>query len=390
MRLLFVKEELSWPRSSGHDVHAYHMMRACAALGHDVSLATSSEPSSGAVAGLPLQALYAFDAWPSARSAPPATWLQRKFRDFYGVPVRHVSAIGEIARETKAEATIVVGLRVLPYFAALAGQIRVWYAADAWALHHLSQLRVGDGRMLENLNQSAIKGLYERAHRRLIDRVWVVSPPEQRAMRWIAGMRRVDVLPNGVDSEYFAPGPELPEPRTAVFWGRLDFGPNVQALEWFCHRVWPQIRRDTPDAKFTIIGFRPSEHVHRLASAPGITLMPDVVDLRPIVRRHEIVVLPFVSGGGIKNKLLEAAALARPIVCTPAAAGGLRRVEDAPLVTAEDAGGFARAVADLWRDHTRRQVAGTTLRQWVLQRHTWKETASEAMAALISSDSRRT
>ena len=68
MRLLFVKEELSWPRSSGHDVHAYHMMRACAALGHDVSLATSSEPSSGAVAGLPLQALYAFDAWPSARS----------------------------------------------------------------------------------------------------------------------------------------------------------------------------------------------------------------------------------------------------------------------------------------------------------------------------------
>ena len=154
MRLLFVKEELSWPRSSGHDVHAYHMMRACAALGHEVSLATAGTPSPEAVAGLSLKKVYAFGAWPAASpSAPASTWLQNKFRNFYGVPEREVSAIGEIARDSRAEATIVVGLRVLPYFAALAGQIRVWYAADEWALHHLSQVRLGDGRMLENLNQ---------------------------------------------------------------------------------------------------------------------------------------------------------------------------------------------------------------------------------------------
>ena len=36
LRLLFVKECLAWPRSSGHDVHTFHMMRALASLGHSL------------------------------------------------------------------------------------------------------------------------------------------------------------------------------------------------------------------------------------------------------------------------------------------------------------------------------------------------------------------
>ena len=57
MRLLFVKEALAWPRSSGHDVHCFHMMQALAALGHEVSLATVKPAAEEAVAGLPLRDL---------------------------------------------------------------------------------------------------------------------------------------------------------------------------------------------------------------------------------------------------------------------------------------------------------------------------------------------
>lgn len=48
MRLLFVKNSLVFPRLSGHDVHTFYMMKACSALGHDVALATSSEPETPA------------------------------------------------------------------------------------------------------------------------------------------------------------------------------------------------------------------------------------------------------------------------------------------------------------------------------------------------------
>ena len=202
MRLLFAKDSLVWPRSSGHDVHAYYMMKACAALGHDVSLATSGEPSSQAIAGLPLRNHYRLDAGKGGGvSLNGASWLQRRFRSFYGIPDARLSALAAAADAARAEAVVVVGLDGLPYFPALSGRVRVWYAADEWVLHHLSQARLGDPALRANLHDAVVKGLYERAHANVVDRVWVVSDPERRAMRLVSGIRHVDVLPNGVDSE---------------------------------------------------------------------------------------------------------------------------------------------------------------------------------------------
>src|SRR5581483_5702280 len=319
MRLLFVKHAMAWPRASGHDVHAYHMIAACAALGHTVSLATSGPVPPAALAGLVLERHDVLDG--AARGpAVGGSWLQRRYRTFYGIPDSRLAALGALVRETKPDAVVVVGLEVLPYLAAVSSGTRIWYAADEWVWHHLSQVRPRRDAV-RHLLDAAVKGVYERAHARLVDRVWVVSDTERRAMRWLAGMRRIDVLPNGVDGEYFRPGDEIAEPRSAVFWGRLDFGPNIQALEWFCGRVWPLVVRETPGARFTILGFRPSDAVRRLAAgAPGISLVPDLPDIRSTARRHAVVVLPFISGGGIKNKLLEAAALGQAIVCTPMAA----------------------------------------------------------------------
>ena len=56
-------------------------------------------------------------------------------------------------------------------------------------------------------------------------------------MRWFAGMKQIDVLPLGIDSDRFRPVTSDEIPFSAVFWGRLDFEPNIQALEWFCRSV---------------------------------------------------------------------------------------------------------------------------------------------------------
>ena len=165
----------------------------------------------------------------------------------------------------------------------------------------------------------------------MLDRVWVVSEADRRAMQRVAGVGGVDVLPNGVDAEYFAPRERPEAPNSCVFWGRLDFGPNIQALEWFCRRVWPAVRQARPDATFTIYGFQPSAQVRSLEKAGGVRIVPDLPDLRDEIAAHQIVVLPFVSGGGIKNKLLEAAAQGKAVICTARACGGLQGAQEAPL-----------------------------------------------------------
>ena len=76
-------------------------------------------------------------------------------------------------------------------------------------------------------------------------------------------------VPNGVDSDHFLPaeGPEAD--HSCVFWGRLDFGPNIQAIQWFCNRVWPAVRRQVSDATFTIIGFNPTDPIRGSLDARG-------------------------------------------------------------------------------------------------------------------------
>jgi glycosyltransferase involved in cell wall biosynthesis len=385
VRLLFVKEALAWPRSSGHDVHCFHMMRALAGMGHDVALATVQRPVEDAIRGLPLGRYDCLaEAVETNGDTPPSrlSKMQEKFRSYWGIEPARIKAVGKAARDWNADAVVVVGLDVLPYLGAVEKARRVWYAADEWAWHHMSLFRPLRPSTWGNVREALIKGLYERSYGPLLDRVWLVTEADRRAMRLVAGTGRLDVLPNGVDAEHFAPRGLPQHERTCAFWGRLDFGPNVQALEWFCGRVWPAVRRAAPDARFTVYGFKPTDEVRALTGRDGIEMIPDLPDLRDEVARHPLVVLPFVSGGGIKNKLLEAAAMGKAVVCSARACGGLRLDGSPPMRVARSAGDWVRAMLALWADPAERTRLGAAARKWVMERHTWEAAARTALAGL--------
>jgi glycosyltransferase involved in cell wall biosynthesis len=382
VRLLFVKEALAWPRSSGHDVHCYHMMRALGRLGHEVALATARPVVPGAVDGLALARLDCLADAPAGGPPVGLSRLQERFRSYWGVDPGRIRAVGRVAQEWGADAVVAVGLGVLPYLGAVEGARRVWYAADEWAWHHLSQVRWSRPATWGNVRDALVKGLYERAYAPLLDRVWVVTEADRRAMRWVAGTARLDVLPNGVDADHYRPRDVAEEERTCTFWGRLDFGPNLQALEWFLRRVWPRVRRAAPDARFTAYGFRPPAEVRALSGRDGVEVVADLPDLRGEVARHPLVVLPFVSGGGIKNKLLEAAAMGKAVVCTPRTCGGLRSDGPLPLRVARSPRRWAREILALWADGPGRRRLGAAAREWVVKHHTWEAAARAALAGL--------
>ncbi len=379
MRFLFVKDRLAWPRSSGHDVHSYHMMKALAALGHSLALATVDQPAPEAVSGLPLELCRILRQHDLDQCPSPLKGLAERFRSYWGIPAGRIAAVAELATEFLADAVVVVGLDVLPYLGAVRGPKRLWYAGDEWVWHHLSQVRLGDRSSWGNLRDAAVKGLYEYAYAPLLDRVWVVSESDARAMRRVIGRGKVVVVPNGVDSAFFSPRSVTETDHSCVFWGRLDFGPNIQAIEWFCRRVWPALRKEVPDANFTIYGFNPTEPVKSLASHDGVQMIADLPDLRDEIARHAVVVLPFVSGGGIKNKLLEAASLGRPIIGSATAMNGLSQPAQAPWVRAGGESAWVRGILDLWRDPERRHRIGQEARDWVIQNHSWATAAQRAL-----------
>ena len=394
LRLLFVKQSQNWPRSSGHDVHGYHLMQALLARGHAVSLACVVHPSVEALAGLNLDAVHTLPisrgAESSERSAGTQVWSawQRRFTNYFGVNEDLATSLDTILQRESFDAVIVVARHLLPLLTVVKHSTRIWYPADDPAWHHLSRIKLSQPTTWGEAKLALVNGLFERAFCRSVDRVWVVSAADRRAMRLLTGCRQVDVISNGVDAEHYRPVPTWERghpgrsetlPFSCVFWGRLDFGPNKDALAWFLRTIWPSVRAVNPSASFHVFGFNPTAEVRQLVRTPGVELHPDLPDLRSEVARRQVVVLPFISGGGIKNKLLEAAAMGLPIVCTRKALSGTK---GKPAVRVADrTRDWAVALNELWNNADVRSQLGRAARQWVVANHTWEAAAMTAEAA---------
>ncbi|MGL6094483.1 MAG: glycosyltransferase family 4 protein [Fimbriiglobus sp.] len=386
LRILFVADRLHWPRRSGTDVHGTQMMRALAARGHQVTLGTFRPPPAAAVAGLGLAGVIdLFGEPPSAEDAlPTPTRLQAKFERYWGTDSARQRAVGAASRAGGFGVVVILGADAMPLFRGVRAGRRVWYAADDAGLHHWSRVRAFDPTTWKQAKLAAIHGLSEWAFAGLVDRVWVVSDADRRAMRAFTGGAAVDVVANGVDADEFRPPDPPPAelPNSCVFWGRLDFGPNEDALRWFVERVWPRVREQVPDFRFDVFGFQPTPQVVELCRVTGVSLVPDLPDLRAEICRRQLVVLPFVSGRGIKNKLLEAAALGRPVVGTPHTLTGARGRP--PVLCESTPAGFAREILEIgsMSPETRADL-GRQMRAWVSEHHTWAAAAASAEAGLL-------
>ena len=380
LRLLFVKESQGWPRAAGHDVHGYHLMRGLAGRGHAVSLATLDPPTPEALAGLPLAGLFPLGPGAPEAKAPPLAGWQRRLAEYYPFDDAWRRRLAAVLAAQPFDAVVVVARHLLPLAAGHDHLARVWYAADDPVWLHLSRVKLADRRTWAELRPAAANLVYARAFRSCFDRLWVVSPADRLAARLTTGRRQVDLIPNGVDGDHYRPGGEPDLARSCVFWGRLDFGPNVDALRWFVRGVWPSVRAARPGAAFAVFGFNPTPEVRELLNAPGVELHPDLPDLRAEVARRPAVVLPFVSGGGIKNKLLEAAALGMPVVCTRRALSGAKGRP--PVLVARTPAEWAAALGWLWADAATRRELGARARRWVTDHHTWEAAARRAETAL--------
>lgn len=138
----------------------------------------------------------------------------------------------------------------------------------------------------------------------------------------------VHALDNGIDTVKFDPaGDFVPLPkrtgRLLVFTGQMDYRPNIDAVAWFVRAILPWVQKVYPSTRFAIVGRAPTREVLDLGAAPGVEITGEVPDVRPWLAAADVVVAPLLLARGVQNKLLEAMAMARPIVASPAAAEGI-------------------------------------------------------------------
>lgn len=205
-----------------------------------------------------------------------------------------------------------------------------------------------------------------------LDRLVVVSDAEVQVFRKFCDSPRIQSVPNGVDTDYFGTdGSTDRKPFSCVFVGVMNYLPNVDAVRWFVTEVWPHVKKRHPEAVFRIVGKSPTVEVMELGSVPGVEVIGPVADVRPWLHQSTCTVVPLRIARGIQNKVLEAMACGRPVICSPAPLKGIAAVPGRHLLCADSAEEWVEAVSRVFRDSCLQEELGILALEWVRQHHCW-------------------
>ncbi len=221
--------------------------------------------------------------------------------------------------------------------------------------------------------EGRVLAAFERSVAARADVSLFVSEAEAALFRRRSGLAKADIraLQNGVDLDYYDPGASFPKVQESgpliVFTGQMDYAPNIDAVRWFAGEVMPML----PKARFAIVGRKPGEAVRRLAGSRTI-VTGAVPDVRAWLAAADVVAAPLRIARGIQNKVLEAMAMARPVVASPAAFEGIEAEPGRHLLVAGEAEAQAEALSGLLDDPRRAEAMGKAARRRMEEVYRWE------------------
>jgi polysaccharide biosynthesis protein PslH len=200
-----------------------------------------------------------------------------------------------------------------------------------------------------------------------------VSQVDVRSLQSQSPAAHFHVVTNGTDTDYFRPVAMEEEVNSLIFAGSLRWYPNISALRYFVQHVWPLVKQRCPGVRFYVAGMKPSDSLVRwLECDPNIAVVPDPEDIRPWLARASVVVCPMIDGGGTRLKILDAMAMAKPVITTSVGCEGLRVKHGEDILVADAAEDFATMVSVALGSKALRQRVGIAGRALVEDGYSWR------------------
>jgi glycosyltransferase involved in cell wall biosynthesis len=200
----------------------------------------------------------------------------------------------------------------------------------------------------------------------------VTSVRDEEIIRFESPYARTAVVPNGVDTEGFAPrGGAQAEPLTMLFFGAINYYPNADGALYFAAKILPLLRVRYPNVRFRIVGPVEPGPVMELKKQ-GIEVLGFVDDVKAEIARAAVVVVPLRIGGGTRLKILEAMSMGRPVVSTKIGAEGLELEHDGDILLADSAEDFAHQVGRVFDEPGLSARLGAAARKKAADQYSWK------------------
>jgi glycosyltransferase involved in cell wall biosynthesis len=391
MRILFVTPCVPSPLR----VRPWQFLRHLAARGHAMSLLVVARP------GERRDSLDDLREWCSDVTVVPVLWAGAMRNCLLSLPgpmplnaafFASPEARRRLARldTSKFDLVHLDHLRTAQYAPLLNGLPRLYDAVDCMTLLWSRAAQVGGlrGRVLAAWELWKTRR-YERRALGWMDGVVVTSEVDAAALRDMVSQSAVRTVSNGVDSDYFRPGPDLSDGRTLVFLGNMRYHANVNSICYFVREAMPLLWRQSPRCRLVIVGTDPVAEVRALARDARITVTGYVKDVRPYLSRATVGVCPIVYGAGVQNKALEFMASGLPVVVSPQVCSGLKAEPGQDLIVAEEPGEWVGALMRLLASPRERRRLSTAGRAYVVRHHSWEKATLQLEQAYDEVISRR-
>jgi len=383
--ILFLVHRAPWPPDRGDRIRSWHMFQALAKLAPVHVAALADTKADAAIAHEKMAPLCKTLAIEVRDVSRPLALAQAVFR---GEPVSNrLFRNAALAEHVGA----LMALGTVTHIVAFSGQMAQYLPKDFGGPVLMDFVDVDSAKFATYAEQDKRQplnwvharearklGAFEAKVARGVDTSLFVSEAEAALFRLQSGLAgdRVRAVENGIDTDRFDPVRPFSavgegEGPLAVFTGQMDYRPNIDAVHWFVADILPLIRAVHPAARFAIVGRAPSEAVRALGVIPGVIVTGEVPDVRPWLAAADAVVAPLLLARGVQNKLLEAMAMARPVVASAAAATGIDATPDEHLLVADDAEAMAAGVVRLFDDPAGADRMGRAARERMIARYGW-------------------
>lgn len=384
--ILFLAHRVPFPPDRGDKIRSHHILKALAALA-PVHVATLGENDADMEHEAELSALAASHCVirrdkPLSRAGVEAIMRDRPVSLTAFQSDRLAGYVGKILTTRPIDTIYVFSGQMGQYVPGdFAGRLLLdlvdvdsakfeQYAAKGFGPRRWIDAR--EGRLLRAVEER----LSFRAHHTML-----VSEAEAdlfRSRLSEPGQHSIHALGNGIDADYFDPDVTVPHPAMTaqpgphiVFTGQMDYAPNVEAAQKLLGEILPALRNVHPDATAHIVGRNPAPALRQYDPAKGAIVWGEVADMRPFLAGADLVCVPLALARGVQNKVLEAMAMARPVIASQSAATGIGAEDSKHLAIAEGTEGFVTRALELIAHRDMARDIGRAARAFIVDERSW-------------------
>jgi polysaccharide biosynthesis protein PslH len=363
MRILQLTNKPPWPDKDGGAIATLNLTRGFSRLGHDVTVLSMNTlkhhvEEDSLPAEIKALAEFRFVEVKAPISAAAAAFNLIFSKQPYNA-VRFMSedygkALISLLKEKKFDIIHLEGLYLCPYIPLLRKYSK---AVIAYRAHNIEfEIWQRTAAMARGWRSWYMADLARRLRRFEIsmlnqyDLLVPITPRDGHILAGLGNSKPIHVSPAGVDLAILKPDTSLIEYPSLFHLGSLEWPPNQEGLVWFLKKCWPPLRAGFPELKFYVAGRKSPDWLTEKLKLPGVVFEGEVTDAYHFMNSKAVMVVPLLSGSGMRVKIIEGMALGKSIVSTSIGAEGLGVTNGTNILVADDPETFVDAASKLLTD----------------------------------------